>query len=309
MNTWTALVVGLLIGWGVELLIDFLYWRKRRVAPNDKAMAALRQAHDNRLAILEKQLLSCQEHGQQLETEVSSLTEAVSAREAEIARLEAERATLASEGVESDAAAELAQLRAQLEACQASLAEAHAIAGHSVANGGGLGMIWGLTSAASEQLAGNGIYTYSQLAAATLDQVSEATATSATYYSDLDGPGIYDSWVDQAQYAANGDWNGLAAYQARFNPHSMKDNLKKIWGIGPKIEALLNEHGIYLYAQIAAIPASRITDILREAGPRFRMSAGKLHATWPEQARLAERGDWEGLAQATANLDWSQLRD
>lgn len=69
------------------------------------------------------------------------------------------------------------------------------------------------------------------------------------------------------------------------------DDLKRIEGIGPKISALLQEAGISTFAQLAAAEASRLEEILAEAG----LSALAKPATWPEQASLAAAGDWEAL--------------
>lgn len=69
------------------------------------------------------------------------------------------------------------------------------------------------------------------------------------------------------------------------------DDLKRIEGIGPKISALLQEAGISTFAQLAAAEASRLEEILAQAG----LSALAKPATWPEQASLAAAGDWEAL--------------
>ncbi len=72
----------------------------------------------------------------------------------------------------------------------------------------------------------------------------------------------------------------------------VRQDLKIIEGIGPKIEEILNKHGIINYETLSAVPAVRIAAILRGAGPRFQ-----LHdpTTWPEQAVLAHEGKWEQL--------------
>lgn len=59
------------------------------------------------------------------------------------------------------------------------------------------------------------------------------------------------------------------------------DDLKQIWGIGPKTEAALNAAGIFLYAQLAALDPKAIPAIIGETELRVRYTA-----TWPEQARL-----------------------
>lgn len=73
---------------------------------------------------------------------------------------------------------------------------------------------------------------------------------------------------------------------------SVKDDLKKIEGIGPAIEKLLNDSGIYSFAKLADTEVSRLGDILTKAGPRFVIHNPQ---TWAEQARLARDGRWEEL--------------
>ncbi len=68
------------------------------------------------------------------------------------------------------------------------------------------------------------------------------------------------------------------------------DDLTIVEGIGPKISALLGAAGINTFAQLAAADEGRLREILLEA--RLRMADPR---TWPEQARLAAEGDWEGL--------------
>jgi NADH-quinone oxidoreductase subunit E len=49
-------------------------------------------------------------------------------------------------------------------------------------------------------------------------------------------------------------------------PPAEVDDLKKIKGIGPKMEAVLNEHGIYQYAQLAAFDAADLAWLDRAVG-------------------------------------------
>jgi len=70
------------------------------------------------------------------------------------------------------------------------------------------------------------------------------------------------------------------------------DDLKVIEGIGPQIARILNEAGISTYVMLAETKVALLRDILEEAGPRFRLADPQ---TWPEQARLAARGDWDAL--------------
>jgi len=68
------------------------------------------------------------------------------------------------------------------------------------------------------------------------------------------------------------------------------DDLKLIEGIGPKISSLLNQAGIFTFAQLADTPVAGLQAILDKAGLRLGDPT-----TWPEQARLAAQGDLEGL--------------
>jgi predicted flap endonuclease-1-like 5' DNA nuclease len=85
-----------------------------------------------------------------------------------------------------------------------------------------------------------------------------------------------------------------------FLPAAEPEDLTRIEGIGPRIAEILNGVGIQKYAQLAGTPANRLRDILREAGPRFRLADP---ASWPEQARLAGEGKWEQLQELQDGLN------
>jgi predicted flap endonuclease-1-like 5' DNA nuclease len=72
----------------------------------------------------------------------------------------------------------------------------------------------------------------------------------------------------------------------------MTDDLKKIEGIGPKIEQILNDSGIRTFKQLAESDADSIKELLLSAGPRFRIHDP---ATWMRQAELAAQADWVTL--------------
>jgi len=71
-----------------------------------------------------------------------------------------------------------------------------------------------------------------------------------------------------------------------------KDDLKKIEGIGPKIEQLLNKDGIKTFKQLANAKVARLNKILDNAGPRYRMHNP---GSWPKQSGLAAKGEWKKL--------------
>jgi predicted flap endonuclease-1-like 5' DNA nuclease len=75
------------------------------------------------------------------------------------------------------------------------------------------------------------------------------------------------------------------------------DDLRRIEGIGPKISDVLQDAGITTFAQLAATETDRLGEILSEGGIRIANPG-----TWPEQARLAAAGDWDGLKKLQGQL-------
>jgi predicted flap endonuclease-1-like 5' DNA nuclease len=74
-------------------------------------------------------------------------------------------------------------------------------------------------------------------------------------------------------------------------PAPEPDDLQRIEGIGPKIAGLLQAAGVSTFSQLAQADVDRLKGILAEAGIGRIADPG----TWPEQAKLAAAGDWEGL--------------
>jgi predicted flap endonuclease-1-like 5' DNA nuclease len=70
------------------------------------------------------------------------------------------------------------------------------------------------------------------------------------------------------------------------------DDLKVVEGIGPKIEELLNQAGIYTFHQLANTTPTHLTEILRAAGSRFQIHDP---STWAAQALLAAEGKMDEL--------------
>ncbi len=82
------------------------------------------------------------------------------------------------------------------------------------------------------------------------------------------------------------------------------DDLTRIEGIGPKINDLLNAAGIFRYEDLAHTPIDRLQEIMQNAGPRFRLADV---STWPVQAQLAAKGDWEGLKSLSEKLKGGRI--
>jgi predicted flap endonuclease-1-like 5' DNA nuclease len=95
--------------------------------------------------------------------------------------------------------------------------------------------------------------------------------------------------------AKNGHSNGHTMMAEFIKP----DDLKVVEGIGPKIEAVLHDAGILTFEQLANTDPEQINAILDAAGPRYR-----LHnpSSWPTQAELAAKNDWEKLKELKEQL-------
>lgn len=70
-------------------------------------------------------------------------------------------------------------------------------------------------------------------------------------------------------------------------------DLKRIEGIGPKIEEILNDAGIHTFQQLAETGVERLQSVLEDAGERYRLADP---GSWPRQARLAAEDKWDALA-------------
>ncbi len=79
-----------------------------------------------------------------------------------------------------------------------------------------------------------------------------------------------------------------------------KDDLKKIEGIGPAIEKLLNAAGITTFAGLAGTASDSVKETLVAAGSRFGFHDP---TSWPHQASLAAEGNWDELKKLQDELD------
>jgi large subunit ribosomal protein L27 len=61
-----------------------------------------------------------------------------------------------------------------------------------------------------------------------------------------------------------------------------RDDLKKLDGVGPKLEEVFNAAGIATFENFASTPVEKLNEILEQAGSRY---ASKDPAPWVEQAK------------------------
>jgi predicted flap endonuclease-1-like 5' DNA nuclease len=83
-----------------------------------------------------------------------------------------------------------------------------------------------------------------------------------------------------------------------------RDDLKIVEGIGPKIEGLLFEAGIFTFEQLSHTEVAAIKKILDKAGTRYQMHNP---ATWPSQAALARDDKWDELKKWQAELNKGRI--
>lgn len=76
-----------------------------------------------------------------------------------------------------------------------------------------------------------------------------------------------------------------------------KDDLKLIYGVGPKVEFTFNKHGINTYGDLVKAEKSKIVEILEEAGPMFK---NVDTADWKKQAEVGVEGGEEAVREWVA---------
>jgi predicted flap endonuclease-1-like 5' DNA nuclease len=187
--------------------------------------------------------------------------------------------------------ADLSTAQTEISRLEASLAAAMAAAVDD------LTIIEGIGPKIAELLNQQGIRTFEELANTNVDRLREYLKAGGPRFQMADP----SNWPRQARLAAKGDWQGLATVKAQLTGGVRKpvaekpqpdDDLTRIEGIGPKIDALLKENGIRTFAQLAKTDTDSLRAILSKGGPGFQSAAAE---SWSEQARLAADRAWDEL--------------
>ncbi|HYI22989.1 MAG TPA: DUF1269 domain-containing protein [Candidatus Limnocylindrales bacterium] len=162
----------------------------------------------------------------------------------------------------------------------------------------------GIGDKSAKALAAAGITTYRALA-----DSSEPKLRNVLHGADMTAPASIGTWPMQAEYAANGDWQGLMKLQQKADAKAKKngkkakaapapekpakpDDLTKLNGIGPRIQVILADGGVTTYSKLAKTSTEDLRLIIAAGGALPPSSLSK----WPAQAGFAAKGDWEGLA-------------
>ena len=269
MNPWVAFILGLLIGWLVEWVIDWWYGRRKNAALQAEAEA------------------SCRRRVADLEQEVASYRNQLASLQAEHARLEfpVRTKTIQSRGIELPIEADVdvpavaipvevdveppavdlpVDVDVELPAVDVPfdvdveypvldipvvekvepLDVEIAAAVEPPKAPDLLEEIKGLTSAISKRLNDAGIFTFAALAKLRPPQLRNLVADL------LDRPGSEVEMIKQARLKA-----GMI---------QQVDDLVVIVGIGPVISRLLNNAGIFTFAELGALSAAELREIVGE---------------------------------------------
>ncbi len=161
--------------------------------------------------------------------------------------------------------------------------------------------ITGISTSLENQLRDHGIKSFTDLR----DSDRQTLVKSLKFSKDDLIAKETQFWPHQASLAAKGDWTKLSEYQSFLKRTSDKttslqqdqlsqahDDLTKIEGIGPKIEEILNTKSIVSYKDLMTSDRDTLKSYLDEEGTRFEKNEPE---TWPLQAGMAERGEWEEL--------------
>lgn len=156
----------------------------------------------------------------------------------------------------------------------------------------------GITPKIEKALREKNINSYSDLRDIDKKTLSEIQNLSAL---DTSTKKMVKTWPHQATLAAKGDWRKLSEYQDFIEQTILKkedsdteknNNLQKIKGVGPQVEKILNDKGIYTYKHLKKADATILKEYITSADKRFK---NNQTATWAHQASMADKGQWKEL--------------
>jgi predicted flap endonuclease-1-like 5' DNA nuclease len=262
---WLSFLIGALIGWLIGWLIDYLICRPRRMAAEADLRARLETSNRDS-ASLKAQLAGMKD----LQVRLDGANSQVAGLQAQLGGMKGLQADL-------DACrAQATQYRLDIQRLSADLAASRVRAGGV---GAAPGVVTGVVTGAVAATA-TGIAPGALAPAGTREAGVDLSATPTTVETREVG-------ADVSATRAPGVGVAVAAPEP-----GKPDDLTIVEGIGVKINALLNQNGIYTFAQLADASVERLRSILVSGGSRFRIADPQ---TWSEQARLARDGQWDAI--------------
>lgn len=281
----------LFIAFAIGLITGWLHWRRSL----ESLQTDLRDAR-TRMLSLEKDLVDRDQSLKDMTTDRERLATSLEHCKAELKTCQGNRGQLTAD---LNAARALLAQEAATEAETSSAQDAFSAAlGGKVtradsADKDDLKRIGGVGPFIEIKLNELGIYTFEQISQLDDDLVEKVNTAIAFFPGRI----ARDNWVGQAAALYQTKLNNPEAlmHTAIPNPSDPND-LKIIEGIGPKIEQLLKNNGIHTWSDLANSSNDRIQTILNSAGETFRIHDP---STWPKQAALATKGDWDDFRAYT----------
>jgi predicted flap endonuclease-1-like 5' DNA nuclease len=307
---WWSLLLAFLLG----ATVGYLLWRICSRPMLESRFERSRTDMASRLSLLEDERANfmADEHAaggdevDKLRTELAALkasladhTKSLTAARDDETKLKAELASLRkrTNDAESEAARhaeDLAKTRAtaMAPATAQSLAPANTVAKPAAASlnskGDDLKLIWGAGPEIEKLLNDNGIHRF--------DQIANWTGKDLAWFDSLSpafkGRAVSEKWIEQCQKLATG-WRpereiGDKPKDILTAPRNGKaDDLKLIWGVGPKLEALLNKAGFYHFDQIAKWTVREIEWVDTQLGD---FAGRAVRDKWVEQCKKLVTG-------------------
>ncbi|MGB3801142.1 MAG: hypothetical protein WA952_15095 [Lewinella sp.] len=105
-----------------------------------------------------------------------------------------------------------------------------------------------------------------------------------------------EDWIGQARKLANGDVPQTASRTVR---SADPKDLTIVSGIDTQVAQVLREAGVRNLPALATTPATELQAMLEQAGLGY---ASRHTLTWPEQAALANAGEWDELESLQQDL-------
>lgn len=285
MNGLGWLILGLLVGWLIELVIDYRYWRKQaavvaaRQAQQDAALRVRTEALDLRergLDARDQELSTLQTNLTAKDTELLAQAKRIDERAEELTRLEQatekrradlDKMSLTLNERDKEISSRLDTLKASeadfgvrqetLKSTESDLARRVAV----VSNRESAMQSWETRILAREHEVADNEAGLSRRIAETDRQAANFSAMQNLLRSNYSLP-------------------------------DGQDDLQALEGIGPKIADLLHRADIRSFDRLAETPLGELTRVLESAGPRFGL-ANPL--SWAEQAARLVEGDYVGF--------------
>ena len=90
------------------------------------------------------------------------------------------------------------------------------------------------------------------------------------------------------------------AAKAALGKKIKENDLTVVEGIGPKIKELFHNHNVTTWADLANCTIEKCKEVLKSGGKRFEIHKP---GTWPKQAEMAAKGEWQKLKDWQDQLD------